>query len=382
MIRNRKLILPFGILFAVIGLFLVVFLVRASADDMLHQAARLMADAADGHAVATFSVDMPEKSGDGTVEVWGKKDVGPEGEPALRIEVIESSEADMAGVVAVSDGVQFWLWKPAENVVYTGTAAEMKTMMQERMAAHEHDGDHEAAHADADFPETPEEAVDKLLEYFTAERAGASDIGGAPAEQIRLIPIPEKMPDEVRANGGLLNVWLRNGDNAPLGIEYTGGAVGYGKATATLLELNIGVDEALFTFEIPPGAEVVNVAELAPEAVTLDEAAAASDFVLLTPDSLAVPARLVDVVEVRGAVVQQYRLPDGGRFTIAQGAAEAGETPAEDGEAVTVRGLPGMLYSDAEGARTLLTWDENNVKVWIGGDLTADQALTLAESLQ
>ena len=44
----------------------------------------------------------------------------------------------------------------------------------------EHEGDYDAADFDRpDFdpeamPETPEDAVDKLLEYFTAERAGAT----------------------------------------------------------------------------------------------------------------------------------------------------------------------------------------------------------------
>ena len=51
MSRSRKLMLPLGALFAAVALVAVVMLVRAGADDLLHQSARLLADATDGHAV-------------------------------------------------------------------------------------------------------------------------------------------------------------------------------------------------------------------------------------------------------------------------------------------------------------------------------------------
>lgn len=388
MTHNRKLIFPLSILFAVIGLAAIVFLVRANADQLLHQSARLMYEATDGHAIVTVEVDMQDNSSSGTIEAWGQRDVGPEGEPAFRIEVLETSKPEAAGVVAVSDGSQFWLWNPQKNTVYVGTAAEMKATMQAHHADHEGQypadgfGDYAPAE-DFEMPATPEEAVDKLLEYFTAELAGTEDVEGTAAQKIRLIPIPEQMPDELRANGGFINVWLRNDDNAPLAVEYAEGAVGYAKVTVSQLELNQGVDAALFTFEIPAGAEVVNVADLEPPApMSAEEAAAAVDFEMLKPDSLAVSARLVDVVEIRGALVQQYRLPDDGRFTIAQGPDNAAPMSIEESEAVTVRGTTGNLMTDEGGQRTLLSWSENGQTFWIGGDLSAEQALEIAESLE
>ena len=93
-------------------------------------------------------------------------------------------------------------------------------------------------------------------------------------------------------------------------------------------------------------------------------------------------ARLESINEVRGAIVQRYRLPDGASFTIAQGAASAARTPdGADGEAVTVRGLAGTLYQDDDGARTLLTWSDGLITVWIGGDLLAETAIEIANSL-
>ena len=382
MTRTRKMI-PIGLLLALVALASVVFMVRASADDMLYQSARLLSAATDGHAVLTFELNTPEQSGRGAVELWGMWNAGPNGELAFRLEVLESSLGKGAGMVAVSDGIQFWLWNPEENTVYTGTADEMSAKLAAHAGAFEGEfapGDFDPAdYPEIDMPQTPEEAVDRMLEYFKAERAGTENVADTAANKLRLLPIAEKMPEALRANGGLLNFWLRASDAAPLGFEYTGGAVGYAKVMATRLDLNQGIDPATFTFSIPEGAEVVNVAELAPEPRALDEAAAASP--LLAPAALPDGARLLDVVEVRGAIVQRYVTADGGRFTIAQGPAGAADVPAEGATAVTVRGVEGLLFVEESGARVLLTWTAGDASYWIGGDLTSDAALAIAASL-
>jgi hypothetical protein len=41
--------------------------------------------------------------------------VGPNGEPAFRLTVLSASEPRLAGLTAVSDGVQFWLYNAAEK---------------------------------------------------------------------------------------------------------------------------------------------------------------------------------------------------------------------------------------------------------------------------
>jgi len=385
MTRSRKIILPLGALFAIVALAVVVVMVSASAEDLLHSAARLLADATDGHAVVSFEVQAPEKSGSGTVEIWGRKNVGPNGEPAFRLEVQKSSHEEALGVVAVGDGTQVWVYRPAENTVYVGTLEELKAKMREHAAAQDFEGGHTDVpqYEEGDMPETPEEAVDKLLEYFTAERAGTEEIAEVSTNHLRLIPIPEMMPDELRANGGLLNIWLRSSDNAPLAAEYSDGAVGWAKVSASDVQINQGIEDSVFTFSIPPKAEVVQLADLEPPALSEEEAAKIADFEVLTPTKLPAAARLDDTVEIRGAVVQRYRLPDGADFTVAQGVADAGRTPENSsGQQVTVRGLSGMLYVDESGSRTLLTWSEGDVTIWIGGDLSVDQALEIANSLQ
>ncbi|MFO7680818.1 MAG: hypothetical protein R6X34_12280 [Chloroflexota bacterium] len=380
--RNRKLYIVLAVLVLLTSVVLVAFVLQPSAKDLLVQAIETMQTTTDGHAVATFTMTTPEKSAAGTVEMWGKFNENPETPPAFRLEVLAASEADMVGLTAVSDGSNFWLWDPAENKVLVGTAEEAAAMMAEKMAGEEFE--REFGHEDfdpeaADHPETPEEAVDKLLTYFTAERIADAQIGDTNAHGLRLIPIPEQMPDEVRAAGGFLRVFVRPEDGAPLAVEYAEGMMGSGSATATLLEINQGLDEALFTFAIPEGAEIVTLAELKPTELTPEEASALN---ILNPTALPADATYVGATEMRGAVVQRYTRTDGGSFTVAQGPAEAVSERAEAGTAVTVRGLAGTLFTSEDGAQSLLAWTDGGTSFWVGGSLTGDEALAIAESLE
>ncbi|MAU00344.1 MAG: hypothetical protein CL608_24650 [Anaerolineaceae bacterium] len=365
-----------------------------TAEDLLVQALETSQTITDGHAIVEVSLDIPDNAMSGTVEAWGRLDAGPNGEPAFRIEVLTADDAELIGTIAVSDGTQFWLWNPTENVVLTGQYEDLYARLAEEMAAAEefagpefdHNFEPEGDFDEAEIPETPEEAVAKLLEYFTAERAGSNVIGDTNVNAVRLIPIPEQMPEEVRAAGGLLNVWLRDGDSAPVGIEYVGSALGSGVARATFLETNQGIDDAVFTFTIPEGATVIDAAEIElPDKDELEAAAAVEpDFDLLSPTTLPDEATLRETTNVGGAIVERYGLPNGRSFTFAQGRTAVNLTPEEGGESVTVRGVPGMLYTeDGPGqSRTLLNWSEGEIQYWIGGDLTGEEALAIAESLQ
>ncbi|WP_420628779.1 DUF4367 domain-containing protein [Candidatus Leptofilum sp.] len=392
--KRRRLL---SILLALVVLAVTAVAIGAfvipTAEDLLVQSLETSQTITDGHAIVELSVDIPEQAMSGTVEAWGRLNAGPNGEPAFRVEVLTANEAELIGTIAVSDGTQFWLWNPTENVVLTGQFEEMYARLAEEMAGAEefagHEFDHdldeyESEFDEADIPETPEEAVAKLLEYFTAERAGSDVIGNTDVNTVRLIPIPEQMPEEVRAAGGLLNVWLRDGDSAPVGIEYVGGALGSGVARATFLEINQGIDDAVFTFTIPEGATVIDAADLElPDYDELEEAAAVEpDFDLLAPTSLPNEATLRETTNVGGAIVERYGLPNGRSFTIAQGRTDVNLTPDEGGESVTVRGVTGTLYTDAANGRTLLNWSEGDIQYWIGGDLTGEEALAIAESLQ
>lgn len=380
--RNRKILIILSALLILTSTAVVAFALQPSARSLLVEALQTTQAIEDGHAIAAFEFDAQGEKGSGTVEMWGKMGMGPNGEPAFRAEVLAASLSEFVGVTAVTNGYHFWLYHPGQNKVLTGTSAELAVLLAEQLENRQFDLPNHGWNKE-EAPETPEAAIDKLLTYFSAERSGGENINGSNALIVRLVPNPEQMPAEVRAAGGYLNVWLRSSDRAPLGIELAQSAAGYGKAMATTLEINQGVADTLFTFAIPEGAQVIQLADLEPaqkESTSLEEAAA--DMVLLTPAALPDGAALVETAVRRGVVVQQYSLPQGAGFTLAQGRASDSFTPQTGGAAVTVRGSEGLFFASDGAVRTLLTWSEGEVQFWIGGDLTPEQALSIAESLQ
>jgi outer membrane lipoprotein-sorting protein len=291
--------------------------------------------------------------------------------------VLESSDEKAADVVVVSDGENLWTYAPAENKVFMGTAEEAKEMMADKEPFMG-----EFDKADFEHPESPVEAVQLLLEYFDVTISDTELVADTSARLLKLDPIPEQMPAEYVAVGGFINLWIDENRSVPLSVEYTGSSFGEIKVTVTELEINAGVDEALFTFEVPANAEVISFADLAPQSLSLAEAAAAVDFDFLTPTETPEGATLVDVLEVRGTIVQRYTLPNGGSFSVAQGISDEMAQPSTEKQLIEVRGASGTIFVAEDGNQVLLTWNEGDLFYSIAGDLTASQALMIAESLQ
>lgn len=360
------------LLAALVSAFVIM---QPSAKDILTQTLEISKTIENAHAILNISVDSPEEKASATVEVWGRHE--EEGPGAFRLEVIETDKEEAVGGVIVSDGETVWAYSPAEGKVFTGTAEEAKAAMEEKQPMGEEFDKEEFEH-----PENAEEAVEKLLEYFEAQRTGTETIADANAYQLELKPIPEQMPAEYTAVGGLLNLWIDQSRSVPLAVAYTGGSMGEIRITALELEINQGVDGALFSFEIPDGVEVVGFADMKPESLSLDEAAASAEFDFLTPDTVPDGATLIEVFNVKGMIVQQYTLPEGGSFTVAQGQTDEAEKPSTEEQVVEVRGVAGSLFVSEENDKVLLSWTEGEVSFYVGGNLTAEQALEIAESLK
>ncbi len=373
--KKRNIWLVTGAVILLTALVSAFVIMQPSAKDILVNTLETSKTIENGHAIVEINVDSPEEKVSAKVEIWGRHE--EEGPGAFRLEVLETDKEEAAGAVIVSDGETVWAYSPAQGKVFTGTAEEAKAAMAEKQPMRD-ELDMEAF----EHPENAEEAVAKLLEYFDASRTGNEEIANTDAYAIELKPIPEQMPAEYTAVGGLLNLWIDQNRNVPLAAAYTGGSMGEVRVTALELEINQGVDEALFTFEIPADVEVVGFADMKPESLTLDEAAASVEFEFLTPDVVPDGATLVDVLNVRGAIVQRYTLTDGGSFSIAQGQADETPKPSTEEQAVEVRGEAGSLFVSEDGKRVLLTWSEGDVFFYVAGDITADQALEIAESLK
>ncbi len=384
--NKRTLIIILILIVAVASVGLAAVMIIPSADELLTQSLEMLETVNNGHAIIIANAELPEQTMSGTVEIWGEFGDDPESHPSWRVQILDASKEELVGITAVTDGNQFWLYTPDRNTVVVGQAEELAPLLAEKMAelssSYNHNGNFDPE--TATVPETPAEVVAKFLEYFTAERNGQEQLEGGQAYLLRLIPIAEKMPDEIRAVGGFVNLWLRTSDKLPIAGEFAEGAIGYGKFEATTAEVNINLDKSLFTFEIPEGAQVIEATEKLAELEALKQADQPLDFEVLTPTSLPEAAIAEEPQQLGDTVVQRFNLPDDQSFIIAQGVNLPLEVPAEatSSESVLVRGLDGTIHTNDEASRTLLIWNDGNLWFMVGGDLSPEQAMTVAESLQ
>ncbi len=357
-------------------------LLQPSAKDILVDTLETIKTITDVHAVVAFEADTIEKDSSGTLEVWARR--GEDGPGAFRIEVLESNDAQGLGAVMVSDGETLWAYSPTENKVLVGTREEAQAMMEESDFIASEFSEMAAEQGEFEHPKDANEAVEKLLEYVTASVSGSESVAGETTNLLELEPIPEIMPSEFAAVGGSINLWIGQESSLLLAAAYTGGTLGEVSITVLEYELNAGLADGVFQFEIPDGAEIVKFEDLAPQSLTLEEAGESAEFELLTPAET--DAKLIDIIDVGGILVQRYTLPLGGSFTISQGVVgditDEFRPPTGESQSVEVRGTMGQLMEAESGEKVLLTWTEGELFFSVGGDLSAEEALLIAESLQ
>jgi outer membrane lipoprotein-sorting protein len=373
--NRRNLIIVIGVVVLIAALVSGFVLMQPTAEEILVQTLETLQTIDNAHATVEINLDNVDKVESATLEVWSQR--GEDGPGAFRIVVLDSSNEKAIDAVVVSDGDTLWAYSPVEAKVFVGTAEEAKEMLAEKQPDMEmfEKGDYE-------HPENAPEAVEMLKEYFNLELSNSELVADTSARLLILNPIPEQMPAEYTAVGGLINLWIDENRSVPLAVEFSGSSFGKGKITVTDLELNAGVDEELFTFVPPTDAELIAIADMKPESTSLEDATASADFELLTPSETPDGATLVDVLEVKGTIVLRYTLPDGGSFSISQGLTEGISSTSDGWQSVEVRETTGSILVSEDGDKVLLTWSDGTVDFSVAGTLTSEQALLVAESLQ
>jgi len=385
-LKQRTIVIIGVLLLLSASVGLVAAMMIPSAEELLTDSLETLETVTTGYAEFSVDVEMPENAFNGTFEGWAKRDVGPNGEPAMRFVVLASDREELVGLTFVTDGYQSWLYSPDKNSVIIGQADEVAPILADRLAQYEGQWqyEHEFDHETTAMPETPDEFVAKLSEYFTIERNGTDQIGEYEANALRLVPIADQMPEEFRLAGGYLNLWLRTSDQLPLAAEYAEGAAGDFNIQANAIEINQPIEDSIFSFTIPEGAEVIQATELLSQMEALQESIDPEEAGALIPAELPDGAQMAGTEQLGTAIVQRFNLLGDLSFVIAQGTSLPQDVPAEatSSQSVTVRGVDGMLHTNDEANRTLLIWQEGDQFVLIGGDSSPQQALALAESLQ
>ncbi len=338
------------------GLAFAAFNATPAPPDILTRAVTTLKNAQDGHAIVQIQGTTPDKSGSATVEVWAKKLSDGSGNYKFRAEVRDASEAQAKGVIAVSDGKQFWVYDPAQNTVHTGPVDQMNQAGNK----------------------SPQDLVQELLDYSTATLAGTETVNGHSTYKLQLVP-NDKAPQA--ATGATGQVWIDQSSYLPWQANVNAGSMGQGQVMAQVLQLNVGVPDSLFQLQIPAGAKVVQVQDLKPQHVTLGDAQKTAGFPVLQPSYVPSGATLVDVLQTGHTVVLKYESSHGS-FAIVESAERNGKRPSGSGTSVQLRGTAGTLVTNKAGNGVMLYWMESGREYSVGGALSSQDAVKVAESLK
>ena len=330
---------------------------RITAEEIVAKVQETAQNTRDAHAVVTGSVDIQGIQVSAKAEVWEKSP------NRLRAEVLGASEPRYTGMVMVSDGQQGWLYEPARNRVTVGAAAEIDTPLPQEMLTELQD------------------VIQQMLDASNVELVGEEAVAGRDAYKLTLSP-KEDAEQSFFPGDGTATLWVDKEQWMILKATYDAGTFGQGSMEVQSFELNPGLADDLFTFQVPEGAEVVDVEAQQPEHLSLDEAKAQAGFPLLVPEYVPEGATLVDVLKTGDSIILYYDHSPQVSFSLIQGAAWTDPLPVGQSQEVTVRGQAATVITEEAHGNTFLYWTENDGVIVIAGHISLDEALKVAESLK
>lgn len=351
-----------------------------TAEEIVQQMEEARDSMQDLHATVAVNFTTDEKSGSMLVESWmqktGRTDEAGRPINKLRAEVLEAEEAEVEDTLFVSDGDTFWLYNRGENKVLTGNREALPSR---------------SATDPVGATQAFQDMLERGLDAFDIEVLGEEQIAGQNTWKLELTPTTDT-EEQLQLDGLVeITMWVSEELALPLKIDVDASDMGQGTLEVQSIAVDKGLSDELFNYDIPAGAEVVDAAELAaqmqPRAVTIDEAGTAVDFPVLVPQELPGDATLVEVQLIAGRTVIQNYVGSDVTFSVVQSSEEVGndrEPPAgSEVQTVTVRGQEATLITGSGAQQgSLLRWEEDGVRIVVAGTLSAEAAVSVAESLR
>lgn len=323
---------------------------KLTAEDIVAKMQEVITSTNDAHAVVEVTANVQGQTVQMVVEAWGKLP------NKVRADVLESDRDEFAGAVIVADGQTAWFYSPAENRAFvvdvSDMSADAQTIIQDM-----------------------ESVIQQVLDNGDVELLGEEEVAGAKTYKLSLEEQEKQLP-----LNGTATLWVDKKQWIVLKTNFVAPNVGEGTMQVRSFELNPGLDDEIFTFDVPDGVEVVDAGDGKEQHLTLDEAETQAGFDLLTPAYLPDGAVLVDVMKVKSAFVLLYDL-DGVGFTVAQSPGELPEGLPGIGEAVTLRGVQATLVTDEVANASFLAWQENGINFAVAGRIGEEEAIKISESL-
>lgn len=356
---KRKLWMAIGLLLAV-SLALAGCGGKITAEEIIAKMQETMENTTDAHAVVVAHLDVQGIEISATAEVWEK--MPNKG----RAEVLEASQPGLAGTTMVSDGEQAWLYDPTRDVVEVGPLGEIEMPLPQEMLT------------------SLQSIIQEVLDASDVELLGEEVVAGRDAYKLSLSP-KEDAGQQFLPGGGTATLWVDQAQWIVLKATYEATSFGQGSMEMQSFELNPGLSDDLFQFQVPEGVQVIDVQAQEPVPLSLDEAREQAGFPLLVPGYVPAGATLIEVFRVEESIILRYDHSPEASFTVVQGpqmpSLPSAVMDGQSSEGVTVRGLSAEVLSDPVGGNTFLYWTENGVTVTVAGHISLEEALAVAESL-
>ncbi|SFM23801.1 Outer membrane lipoprotein-sorting protein [Methanolobus profundi] len=275
---------------------------------------------------------------------------------------------EMAGQTTVSNGETMWIYDPATDQV---------TVMP--------------------LPETPDDfemdyaaAIGSILNESDVSLLGTEEFDGR--DTFVLIVVPK---EDDSSFGSDMKVWVDEETWTPLKIEMEIEDEYNMVVEYRDFEVNTGISDDEFEFEIPDGAEVIEIddfEDLFPVDMGLDEIKQASEFEVLVPsyvpegyglDSASYSQTSI-VSGVKESVTLFYSNEDEMILvseTFYDGEKDSNSLSMMEGETVSVNGEEAELYT-MYGGTMMLQWETEDAIMSISGSLDADEMIQIAESME
>jgi outer membrane lipoprotein-sorting protein len=328
---------------------------QPTAQEIVAKLKEVEASTEDAHAVLEISFQAEGMDEELVVEVWEKKP------SKFRAEVLEASDSEFMGAISVTDGQQVWMYEPSKNEVVVDEVGS------------------DEPSSPRDIIQFMDEVIQRVMDTSEVKLAGEEDVTGVATYKLELTP---KEDDEtVLPPGSKATLWVEQERWIVLQAHFSGGIAGEGWMRVRSFELNTGIADGHFQFEVPAGAKVTKAEDKQLKHLTLDEARAQADFALLVPTYVPEGVTLIDVLTMGEAFILHYDHSTTS-FSVIQGPSDGvREAPTGQKTEATVRGQTANLITDGLG-NNFLTWVEDGVTITIAGRISQDEVLKVAESLQ
>jgi outer membrane lipoprotein-sorting protein len=225
---------------------------QPTAQEIVAKLQEVEASTEDAHAILEFSAKGQGTDQDLVVEVWEKRP------NKFRAEVLEASDPELVGATSVTDGQQFWMYEPGKNEVVVGEVGP------------DEPSSFRWAIQDMEY------MIQQALDATDVKLAGEEDVAGVATYKLELAP--REGDETFLPAGSKATLWVDQERWVVLQAYFSGGIAGEGQMRVRSFELNTGIADDRFQFQIPEGAEITKAEDKRPQHLTLDEARAQAYF--------------------------------------------------------------------------------------------------------